>query len=125
VKGRLRVARILVVDDEADERFLVRRMFERAGHEVRDARDGVEALRAVGEFAPDLVVTDMMMPVMDGARFIAELRAEPATAAVLIVVSSGDTHLAVGADAVIPKSRSFDQLKKAADALLERRHGQC
>jgi CheY-like chemotaxis protein len=119
------VARILVVDDEPDERFLVRRMFERSGHEVRDASDGAEALRAVRESAPDLVVTDMMMPVMDGAEFIRRLRAEPATAGILVLVSSGDIHLAVGADAAISKSRSIHHLKEAAEALLERGSDLC
>lgn len=115
------MARILVVDDEPDERFLVRRLFERAGHEVSDASNGAQALRAVHESAPDLVVTDMMMPVMDGAEFIRQLRAEPATSGILVLVSSGDSHLAVGADAIVPKSRSFDQLREAADALLKGR----
>lgn len=119
------MARILVVDDEPDERFLVRRMFERAGHEVRDAGDGAAALNAVRESAPDLIVTDMMMPVMDGPEFIRQLRSEPATAGILILVSSGDIHLAAGADAVVPKSRSFDQLREAADALLERGRKPC
>jgi CheY-like chemotaxis protein len=64
------MSRILVVDDEPDERFLLRRMFERAGHEVLDAADGAAALAIVRESAPDLIVTDMMMPVMDGPELI-------------------------------------------------------
>src|SRR6266542_1961411 len=56
--------RILVVDDEPDQRFLLRRIFERAGHEV--IGDGAAALRVVHESPPDLVVTDMMMPITDG-----------------------------------------------------------
>jgi CheY-like chemotaxis protein len=115
------VARILVVDDEPDERFLVRRRFERAGHEVRDAADGAAALRAVGELRPDLVVTDMMMPVMDGGELIRQLHASPDTATITILVSSGDSHLAAGADAVVPKSQSFEQLMKVASELLEKR----
>ena len=63
-----------MVDDEPDQRFLLRRIFERAGHEVSDATDGAAALRAVRESAPDLVVTDMMMPVMNGAAVIEEIR---------------------------------------------------
>jgi len=119
---RAQMARILVVDDEPDERFLMRRLFERAGHEVTDASDGAEGLRAVRESAPDLVVTDMMMPVMDGAAFIRELRADSSTASILVLVSSGDSHLAVGADAIVPKSRSFDQLREAVEVLLKGRN---
>jgi CheY-like chemotaxis protein len=124
VKGEILVARILVVDDEPDERFLVRRMFERAGHEVQEASDGAEALRAVRDSRPDLVVTDMMMPVMNGVELIRQLRAEPSTSTITILVSSGDSHLAVGADAVVAKSQSFDRLMEAAGHLLEKGHDQ-
>src|ERR1700685_1336098 len=60
------VSRILVVDDEPDLRFLLRRIFEKAGHEVTDAGHGAEALECVRGSPPELVVTDMMMPVMGG-----------------------------------------------------------
>ena len=110
--------RILVVDDEPDQRFLLRRIFERAGHEVTDATDGAAALKAVRESAPDLVVTDMMMPVMDGAELIRQLRSEPATAGIPILAASGDSHLAGGADAVVPKPYSLQHLAKVADGLL-------
>jgi DNA-binding response OmpR family regulator len=112
------MSRILVVDDEPDQRFLLRRIFERAGHEVIDAVDGAAALRAVRESPPDLVVTDIMMPVMGGAELIRCLRSEPATAAILILAASGDTHLAGGADAVVPKPYSWRHLLAVADALL-------
>ena len=109
-----------MVDDEPDQRSLVRRIFERSGHEVRDANDGAAALRAARESTPDLVVTDMMMPVMDGPEFIRQLRAEPATAAIPVLAVSGDCHLAVDADAVVPKPYSSHRLIEAANALLEK-----
>ena len=56
------MSRVLVVDDEPDMRFILRRIFERAGHEVTDAGDGVAALREAEQARPDLVITDMMMP---------------------------------------------------------------
>jgi CheY-like chemotaxis protein len=112
------VARILVVDDEPAQRFLLRRIFERAGHEVTDAGDGAAALRAVRESPPDLVVTDMMMPVMGGSELIKRLRCEPATAGIAILAASGDCHLAVGADAVIPKPYKWEHLTEVADGLL-------
>ena len=110
--------RILVVDDEPTHRILLRKIFERAGHEVSDASDGAAALRAARESPPDLVVTDMMMPVMDGPELIRQLRAEPATAGIPIVAASGDSHLAVGADAVVPKPYSWQHLVEVADCLL-------
>ena len=79
-----------MVDDEPDERFLLRRVFERAGHDVTDAADGSAALGIVRESPPDLVVTDMMMPVMDGVELIRRLRGDPATAGIPILASTGD-----------------------------------
>jgi CheY-like chemotaxis protein len=112
------VPRILVVDDEPTQRILLRRIFERAGHEVSDAGDGAAALRAARESPPDLVVTDMMMPVMDGAELIRQLRSGPVTAGIPILAASGDSHLAVGADAIVPKPYSWQRLVEVADCLL-------
>ena len=112
------MSRILVVDDEPAQRSILRRIFERAGHEVADAGDGAAALRAVGKSAPDLVVTDMMMPVIGGAELIRRLRCDPATAGIPILAASGDSHLADGADAVIAKPYKWEQLTEVADGLL-------
>jgi CheY-like chemotaxis protein len=117
------VARILVVDDEPAQRFALRRIFERAGHEVTDAGDGAAALLAVRRSPPDLVVTDMMMPVMGGNELIRQLRVEPATAGIPILAASGDPHLAVGADAVISKPYKWEQLTEVADGLLREGRG--
>ena len=116
------MARILVVDDEPAQRFMLRRIFEQAGHQVRDAGDGAEALRAVRESAPDLVVTDMMMPVMDGGELIRQLRCGPATGGIPILAASGDPNLAVGADAVISKPYRQERLIEVADELLRKGH---
>ena len=113
-----------MVDDEPAQRFLLRRIFERAGHEVTDAGDGAAALRAARESPPDLVVTDVMMPVMDGEELIRRLRFEPATAGIPILAASGDAHLAVGADAVVVKPYKWEQLTEVADGLL-REGGGC
>jgi CheY-like chemotaxis protein len=117
------VSRILVVDDEPDQRFLLRRIFERAGHEVTDAQNGAAALEAARESAPDLVLTDMMMPVMDGPELIRCLRAEPATARIPVLAVSGDSHLAEDADAVVPKPYDRHHLLAVADALLKEGRG--
>ena len=114
------MARILVVDDEPDERFLVGRIFRREGHEVAVAGDGAAALKVVHEWSPDLVVTDIMMPVMDGVEFIRRLRADPATAAMPILAASGDTHLATAADAVLTKPYDNTRLVEIARTLLEK-----
>ncbi len=117
------MSRILVVDDEPDLRFLLRRIFERAGHDVVDASHGIDALESVRTSPPDLVVTDMMMPVMDGVELISRLRSDPATAGIPILAVTGDSELAGDADAVLAKPYDPGELVAAADALLTQKAG--
>ena len=112
---------ILVVDDEPDLRFLLRRIFEGAGHQVTEAGHGAAALDEVATAPPDLVVTDMMMPVMDGAELIRRLRADPATAQIPILAATGDPRLAGGADTVLTKPFRSAELLAAASTLLEQK----
>ena len=114
-----------MVDDEPDMRYLLRRIFERAGYEVADAGHGGAALDSVRASPPDLVVTDIMMPVMDGVELIRRLRADPDTAQIPILAATGDVQLAVGADAVQPKPYRPAQIMAAASALLAQKadHG--
>jgi CheY-like chemotaxis protein len=114
------MARILVVDDEPDERFLVGRTLRKQGHDVTVAENGAAGLEAVRESAPDLVVTDVMMPVMDGVEFIRRLRADPATAGIPILAASGDTHLAGSADAILQKPYDDHRLVTIVNSLLEK-----
>ncbi len=108
-----------MVDDEPDERFLVGRTLRKQGHVVTVAEDGADGLRAVQREAPDLVVTDIMMPVMNGLEFIGRLRADPATAHILILAASGDIHLAGAADAVLQKPYDDRNLVAIVNTLLE------
>jgi CheY-like chemotaxis protein len=117
------VARILVVDDEPDLRFILRRCFERAGHDVSDAGHGAAALDLVRKCLPDVLVTDMMMPVMNGAELIARLHAEPTTASIPIVAVSGEAHLADGADVILEKPVLATDILTVVIGLLARREG--
>lgn len=112
---------ILVVDDEPDLRFVLNRIFTRAGHRVTEAGNGVAALDAVGRARPDLVVTDMMMPVMGGVELIRQLRSDPVTATIPILSVSGDWQLAVEADAALAKPARRDELLAVAERLLKGR----
>ena len=112
------MCRILVVDDEPDLRFSLRRIFERAGHEVADAGHGAQALECVRVSLPELVVTDMMMPVMNGHELIRRLRADPATAHIPILALTGNGELAGSADALLAKPYQPDQILAAANTLL-------
>ena len=65
--------RILVVDDEEQIRQMLAQMLSREGYEVHTAADGEEGMRLVTRYAFDLIITDMIMPVKDGLKFIMEL----------------------------------------------------
>jgi signal transduction histidine kinase/DNA-binding response OmpR family regulator len=79
--------RILVVDDNADMREYVTRLL-RQRWSVDQAADGAQALEAVRSTLPDLVLTDVMMPNLDGFGLLRELRADPATANVPVIMLS-------------------------------------
>jgi CheY-like chemotaxis protein len=86
---------ILVVDDDADTRFMLRMILEPAGHEVVEAADGEAALGFIGPNSlPDVITTDLTMPVLSGAGLIERLRSEPRTASIPIVVVSADPYAA-------------------------------
>jgi len=64
------MARVLVAEDEAFTAIALVDTLERQGHLVRDAADGAHAISLLDDFRPDVVVTDLMMPVVDGAELI-------------------------------------------------------
>jgi CheY-like chemotaxis protein len=116
------VARILIVDDEPDVRYLIRVILESAGHTVTEARHGAAGLTSVESAPPDLVITDVMMPGMNGLEFIERLRSDPNSAAIPILVVSGNSELATAANARLRKPFLAQELLSAA-ALLIREAG--
>jgi PAS domain S-box-containing protein len=76
---------VLVVDDQASNRQLIRDILTHRGHQVIEAREGTEALHLAHDQHPDLVLTDVMMPGMDGYQLAQELRAATDTAGTPIV----------------------------------------
>jgi CheY-like chemotaxis protein len=83
------VARILVVDDEAAIREVVSAILEAEGHEVRQARDGHDALTAMAAEMPEVIVLDLAMPGMDGWRFLEELHSRGLRRLTRVVIVSG------------------------------------
>lgn len=117
------MARILIVDDEPDLRGMVRLILEMAGHQVIEAHHGraaLEWLRNGGRI--DLVITDVMMPVMSGSQLIDELRSRPDTSRLPIIVLSGSPHSVEKADEVMRKLFEPAQLRNNAATLLAK-HG--
>jgi two-component system chemotaxis sensor kinase CheA len=110
-----RPRRILVADDSITTRTLLRRVLETAGYEVRAAADGEEALRIALAEPFDLVVSDIRMPLLDGLKLTARLKADPRTARLPVVLfSSLDSEedkrrgAASGASAYLTKG-AFDR----------------
>ncbi|RFU39824.1 response regulator [Actinomadura logoneensis] len=81
-------ARVLVADDNADMREYLARLLRGAGYEVRTVRDGRAALEAVRTDSPDLVVSDVMMPGLDGLALVGALRTDSRTASVPVLLLS-------------------------------------
>jgi DNA-binding response OmpR family regulator len=83
--------RILLVEDMPQLRRTFGRLLRHHGFEVCEANDGLEALECLRRFHPQLVVTDLMMPGMDGVELIERLRAAPETAALPILAITADS----------------------------------
>ena len=81
--------RILVVDDDVAVRLLFREALEREGYEVSEAANGREGLAALEEGRPDVVVLDLLMPVMDGWQMRAAQRERPGVRDVPVILVSG------------------------------------
>jgi CheY-like chemotaxis protein len=119
------LTKILIVDDDPSIRFVERLILEHEGYEVIEATQGQVALDMLGtEPLPDLVVTDLMMPVLTGMELITRLRAEVRTASLPIVVVSGNpeharTFKASGlVSAVINKPFNAVELAKGIRAVV-------
>ncbi|WP_033346165.1 SpoIIE family protein phosphatase [Catenuloplanes japonicus] len=79
---------VLIADDNADMRDYLTRLLESAGHLVQSVPDGLAALEAARRRRPDLIVSDVMMPQMDGLQLVAALRADPRTAGTPVLLLS-------------------------------------
>jgi two-component system KDP operon response regulator KdpE len=107
-------ARVLVVEDEPQIRFALRRYLEGNGYQVREAEDGAGALREFGLFKPDVLLLDLMLPDMSGVDIVRELRRDHATP-IVVVSAVGDERTKVqaldeGADDYLTKPFGMDEL---------------
>ena len=100
---------VLIVDDSAVMRRMVARVLRLSRvplGSVREAADGAEALRAIAERRVDLVLLDVNMPVLDGEQTLRRLRADPATAALPVIVVSTESS-ATRVDALAALGAAF------------------
>jgi DNA-binding response OmpR family regulator len=121
-------AHVLVVDDNDLQRAVVADALQGEGFLVTVAASGAEALRAARARAPDLLVLDLMLPDVDGATVLAELRSQPALAGVRVVVTTGvhspDVRRLLGADAALFKPFGMRELLAAVQRSLAPRSAQ-
>jgi DNA-binding response OmpR family regulator len=107
-------ARVLVVDDDEDIRVLVAARLEAAGFRADTAADGPEALRAIRDDRPDLVILDVMMPGMTGFDVCREIREDPAVADLPVIMLTARDD---GAAKLLGRARGADRyLSKPFDA---------
>jgi DNA-binding response OmpR family regulator len=116
--------RILVVDDDADVRGLVRTLLERDGAVVREAVDGREALRLLYEVRPDLVVLDVSMPDLDGWQTLERIRDLSEVPVLMLTARDNELEkvrgLQSGADDYVTKPFGRQELLARCGALLRR-----
>lgn len=117
--------KVLIADDEPNIVLSLEFLLESRGYEVRSVADGEQALAAVRDFSPDLLVLDVMMPGRSGYEVCQALRADPAHSGLRIVMLSAKGRevevakgLQLGADAYVTKPFSTRELVERIDALL-------
>ncbi len=115
--------KILIVDDNLDNQDILVDLLSPLGFDVKQANDGREALETAIIWQPDAIITDLVMPEMDGFELIRQLRKSPILKNKVIIVTSASTYkedkkksLAVGSDAFLPKpiqiKKLFEQLQQ-------------
>lgn len=120
------VARVLVVDDDRLVRVTIKLALQRARHDVVEAQDGLEAIEALDRAKIDVVVTDIIMPEVDGIGLILALRKRAPGLKVIAISGGGRTQnmdflrmaKALGAHFVLAKPFTAEEIQQAVEAVL-------
>ncbi len=115
---------ILIIEDDSNIRELLRLYLSQEGYKIETAQDGLEGLRAFKTHEPDLILLDLMMPVMDGTQVIKEVRAV-SKVPVIMLTAKGETFdkvagLDLGADDYITKPLEIREVIARIRAVLRR-----
>lgn len=119
------MTRVLIVDDDSDI-VQTLEMLLAESHDVATALSGQEALQIMAAQPPDVVIVDLMMPALDGAGLVHEMRARGVRAPVIIISATPDlAKRSGGIDAVVTLRKPFDieALERAVELALEGRGG--
>lgn len=118
--------KILVADDDRNILYLISEVLAKGDYEVSQAVNGDHALKQVREAKPDLIVLDIMMPGLDGLKVLKELKSDPETRGIKVVVISARTKpedvemgMAQGADCYFTKPFKISDLTAKIRELLE------
>lgn len=121
--------RVLIVEDTADTRALLKVVFEAEGYEVLEAEDGIEAVEVALAELPDAIIMDMSLPRIDGNTAVKIIRREPALRETPVIACTAHNKwewrgksIVAGCDAFITKPIDFEQLRSVLAQLLARRH---
>jgi CheY-like chemotaxis protein len=117
------MTKVLVVEDSADARQLLRDVLEKLGHTVVEATDGLECVKKALTNRPDLIVLDLMMPAASGDSALAFMRGTPELANIPILVVSAHPDVARiaklnGADGWVSKPIRIDELSQKIKTIL-------
>lgn len=118
---------VLLVEDTEDNRMMMRRLLELSGYQVSEAVNGLEAVKAAEREAPNIILMDLSLPIVDGLAATRRIRQLPNLASVpIIAVSAHDTAdfhaeaLAAGCDAYITKPVDYTELEDLISDLTAR-----
>ena len=121
------MTRILVVEDDRDIAELVERYLQKAGFSIELLSSGRDALKAIADRTPDLLILDLMLPHVDGLEICRSVRSDPQTAAIPIIMLTARAEeserivgLEIGADDYVAKPFSPNELVARVRALLRR-----
>jgi CheY-like chemotaxis protein len=120
---RVSMPRVLIVEDSMTQAIQFRMMLEEASYEVSHYVDGAQALEAVKDVQPDIVLTDMDMPIMNGLELVNSLRFQYPSIPTVLMTAHGSDELAVraleaGAAAYVPKSKLDEMLLGTLEQVL-------
>lgn len=127
VRRGANLAKLLIIEDDVTMLDLLRVHLKAAGHVVRAAPDAAEGIRAIMEEPPDLIVSDISMPYLDGLELLGVLRSDPTTMHIPVIFLTGthdeDTRLKasqLGVEDFLTKPIQVENLLSAIDKVLKK-----
>jgi two-component system cell cycle response regulator DivK len=109
--------RILVVEDQEDNRQILRDLLSNAGYEMIEAEDGQQALTQAAKHKPDLILMDIQLPLLDGYEATRRIKADPALNAIPIIVVTSYALRRLCGEAVQPARAARQDSRRSAGGL--------